>query len=222
MPLIYSFVARETTILAEYTPFSGNFNTVAIECLQRITNPDAKFTIACDRHTFNFLVNNGFTYLVVADEAYGRQIPFAFLERVRDEFEEKFSEKGQTAAAHSLDRSFGPRLKSHMDYCMSHPEEISKIASVQKKVNDVKDVMMENIEKVLERGEKIELLVDKTDQLQNQAEQFQRKGKQLRRAMWWQNCRIKIIVLVVILVLAVVIFLAACFYGGNNCTKTHT
>jgi hypothetical protein len=46
-------------------------------------------------------------YLVVADEAYGRQIPFAFLERVRDEFEEKFSEKGQTAAAHSLDRSFG-------------------------------------------------------------------------------------------------------------------
>ena len=46
-------------------------------------------------------------YLVVADEAYGRQIPFAFLERVRDEFEEKFAEKGQTSPAHSLDRTFG-------------------------------------------------------------------------------------------------------------------
>ncbi len=87
---------------------------------------------------------------------------------------------------------------------------------MQKKVNDVKDVMMENIEKVLERGEKIELLVDKTDQLQNQAEQFQRKGKQLRRAMWWQNCRMKLMVLGIVLVLAVVIFLIACFYGGNN------
>ncbi len=45
-------------------------------------------------------------YLVVADEAYGRQIPFAFLERVRDEFEEKFADKGRVSAAHSLDASF--------------------------------------------------------------------------------------------------------------------
>ena len=35
-------------------------------------------------------------------------------------------------------------------------------------VNEVKDVMVENIEKVLERGERIELLVDKTDVLRNQ------------------------------------------------------
>jgi vesicle-associated membrane protein 72 len=44
---------------------------------------------------------------VVADEEYGRQIPFAFLERVRDEFQAKYAEKGKTAAAHSLDKSFG-------------------------------------------------------------------------------------------------------------------
>ena len=135
MPLIYAFVARDTTVLAEYTPYSGNFNTVAIECLQKLQNPESKFTIACDRHTFNFLVHNGFSectrrrrrmaascmrpgtrlrvacmcaaYLVVADEAYGRQIPFSFLERVRDEFEEKYAEKGRTAPAHSMDRTFG-------------------------------------------------------------------------------------------------------------------
>ncbi len=35
-------------------------------------------------------------------------------------------------------------------------------------VADVKDVMMENIEKVLERGGKIEVLVDKADALNNQ------------------------------------------------------
>ncbi|KAG2452182.1 hypothetical protein HYH02_003213 [Chlamydomonas schloesseri] len=219
MPLIYAFVARGTTVLAEYTPYSGNFNTVAIECLQKLANPEPKFTIACDRHTFNFLVANGFTYLVVADEAYGRQIPFAFLERVRDEFEEKYAEKARTAAALSMDRTFGPRLKSHMEYCMEHPEEISKIAAVQKKVNEVKDVMVENIEKVLERGEKIELLVDKTDDLRNQAEQFQKKGRQLRNKMWWQNCKMKLVVLLAILVLAVVIFLLVCFTGGKNCTK---
>lgn len=46
-------------------------------------------------------------YLVVADEAYGRQIPFAFLERVRDEFEEKYADRGRVSPAHSLDRTFG-------------------------------------------------------------------------------------------------------------------
>ncbi len=35
-------------------------------------------------------------------------------------------------------------------------------------VNEVKGVMVENIEKVLERGEKIELLVDKAEDLQGQ------------------------------------------------------
>jgi hypothetical protein len=46
-------------------------------------------------------------YLVVADEEYGRQIPFAFLERVRDEFQAKCAEKGKTAGANSLNKSFG-------------------------------------------------------------------------------------------------------------------
>jgi vesicle-associated membrane protein 7 len=37
MPLIYSFVARDDkTVLAEYSPYHGNFNTVALECFQHL------------------------------------------------------------------------------------------------------------------------------------------------------------------------------------------
>ena len=31
MPLIYSFVARSTTVLADYTAYTGNFSVVAIQ-----------------------------------------------------------------------------------------------------------------------------------------------------------------------------------------------
>ena len=31
MPLIYSFVARGTTVLADYTAYTGNFSVVAIQ-----------------------------------------------------------------------------------------------------------------------------------------------------------------------------------------------
>ena len=36
-----------------------------------------------------------------------------------------------------------------MQYCVDHPEEVSKLAKVKAQVSEVKGVMMENIEKVL-------------------------------------------------------------------------
>ncbi|KAL3149859.1 hypothetical protein ABBQ38_013680 [Trebouxia sp. C0009 RCD-2024] len=216
MPLIYAFVSRGTTVLADYTSYTGNFSTVAIQCLEKCPTDNSKFTFTCDRHTFNYLVDGGFTFLVVADEGYGRQVPFAFLEKVREEFQQKFADKGRTSPAHSLDKQFGPRLKMHMDYCMEHPEELTKVAAVQKKVDEVKNIMVDNIERVLERGEKIELLVDKTDNLRFQADKFHKTGRQLRSKMWWQNMKMKILVVLVVLILIFVIFLIVCF-SGTNC-----
>ena len=50
-----------------------------------------------------------------------------------------------------------------------------------------------------------------------QAEAFQKKGRQLRNKMWWQNCRMKLIVLGVVLLLGLVIFLLVCFTGVCVC-----
>lgn len=43
----------------------------------------------------------------MADEEYGRQVPFAFLERVQAEWKEKLADKARSATAHSLDKTFG-------------------------------------------------------------------------------------------------------------------
>ncbi|KAF3674586.1 Vesicle-associated membrane protein [Capsicum annuum] len=192
--LIYAFVGRGNVILAEYTDFSGNFNSIAYQCLQKLPASNNKFTYNCDGHTFNYLVDNGFTYCVVAEESVGRQVPIAFLERVKDDFVSKYGGgKAATAPPNSLNKEYGPKLKEHMQYCAEHPEEISKLAKVKAQVSEVKGVMMENIEKgfgpvvraqrliwvrrtlrvktllrVLDRGEKIELLVDKTENLHHQ------------------------------------------------------
>lgn len=201
MPLVYSFVARGTTVLAEYSPFTGNFNQVAVECLTKLPNPESKFTITCDGHTFNFRAQDGYTYLVVADEGYGRQIPFAYLDRIREEFEQKHAEAARDAPELSLNTVFGPRIRFHMEYVTAHPEEISKIAAVQKKVSAVRDVMVDNIDKVLERGDRLDTLNTKAGELESQANMFQKKSKQLRNKMWMQNMRLKIIIFFVILLL---------------------
>lgn len=41
-----------------------------------------------------------------------------------------------------------PRLKDHMQYCVNHPEEISKLSKVKAHLSEVKGIMMDNIEKV--------------------------------------------------------------------------
>jgi hypothetical protein len=56
---------------------------------------------------------------------------------------------------------------------------------VQQQVSEVKEIMMDNIEKVLDRGEKIELLVDKTENLRFQA------GPALDLPLWTLNSALK-------------------------------
>jgi len=59
--LIYSFVARGTVILVEFTDFKGNFTSIAAQCLQKLPSSNNKFTYNCDGRTFNYLVENGFS-----------------------------------------------------------------------------------------------------------------------------------------------------------------
>ncbi|KAF7148154.1 hypothetical protein RHSIM_Rhsim03G0097500 [Rhododendron simsii] len=232
--LIYSFVAKGTVVLAEHTPYSGNFSTIAVQCLQKLPSNSSKYTYSCDGHTFNFLIDSGFVFLVVADESVGRSVPFVFLERVKDDFKQRYGASIRTddphpladdedddlfedrfSIAYNLDREFGPRIKEHMQYCMNHPDEISKLSKLRTQITEVKGIMMDNIEKVLDRGEKIELLVDKTENLQFQADSFQRQGRQLRRKMWLQSLQMKLMVGGVILVVIVILWLIAC--GGFKC-----
>jgi hypothetical protein len=59
-------------------------------------------------------------------------------------------------------------IKRQMEYCVAHPEEVNKMVSVQRKVDEVKGIMMQNVEQVLVRGERLDVLVDRTDDLRDQ------------------------------------------------------
>ncbi|CAL9107089.1 unnamed protein product, partial [Musa textilis] len=192
--LIYSFVARGTMILAEYTEFKGNFTRIAAQCLEKLSDSNNKFSFNCDGHTFNYLVEDGYSecsglrsrllrvsvceienlaaFCIVAVESADREIPIAFLERVKEEFNKRYGGKAATAAANSLSREFGSKLKEHMQYCADHPEEISKMAKMQAQVSELKSAVIEKIEKVLGNKENVDVLVEKAKNLYSQAQDF--------------------------------------------------
>jgi hypothetical protein len=98
-----------------------------MECLQRMQHGyDDKFTVNCDGYTFNYLLHAGYVFAVAADEAYGRQVPFACAQRVCDAWMEKFASKGRSAGPYGMDKNFrlvprvsegwgrwGPRVDRH-------------------------------------------------------------------------------------------------------------
>jgi len=47
------------------------------------------------------------------------------------------------------DWQYRPRLRDQMQYCTDHPEEVSKLSKVKAQVEQVKSIMMENIDKVI-------------------------------------------------------------------------
>ncbi|KAL5206776.1 hypothetical protein ABZP36_034985 [Zizania latifolia] len=209
--LIYAMVARGTVVLAEHTAYAGNFRDIAGQCLQKLPAGDNRLTYTCDAHTFNFLVHQGYAYCVVATESTGRQIPLALLDMIKEDFNKRYAGgKAATAAANSLTRDFGPRLREQMQYCMNHPEEVSRLSKVKAQVSEVKGIMMENIDKVIDRGQQMDTLVSRTEHLHDQAADFRQQGTRMRRKMWYQNMKIKLIVLGIIIALILIIILSVC------------
>jgi len=217
MPIIYSLVARGSVVLAEFTSTSGNFTTVTRRILDKIpVSNDSKMSYVYDRHIFHYIVEDGFTYLCMADEEFGRRIPFAFLEDIKNRFRATYGDRGRTALAYGMNADFSRVLQNQMDY-YSHNPQADRITRVRGEIDDVKSVMVHNIEKVLERGERIELLVDRTENMNQQAFKFKKQSTQLKRAMWWKNVKVMIILAFVIILIVYFIVSFACGFTFAKC-----
>jgi len=205
MSIIYALVARESTVLAEYTDKTGNFTTVTQSILEKITDAETKISYVYDTFMFHIVAEGGFVYLCMADQDFGRRVPFQFLNAVKDIFRAQFADRGRTAIAYGLNKQFAPILKQEMERA---PEQ-DRVSQVKQEIEEVKGVMVHNIEKVLQRGDRIELLVDKTEALDNQAQTFKKRATKLKSAMWWKNAKLMIILGIVIVAIITVIVVVA-------------
>ena len=82
---------------------------------------------------------------------------------------------------------------------------IDKVKKVQSEVEEVKNVMGQNIEKIMKRGEKVEVLLDKSEQLSHESTIFRRTARTLKRKICFKN--IKMIVLISLIVALFIIII---------------
>merc|ERR1711862_764949 len=146
------------TVLAEYTSQSatGNFPTVTRVLLSKIPAQDGQMTYVYDNHVFHYIVENGICYLCMSDELNKHRIPYAFLQDIKELFKSKYGNNDPLSAiAFSYNEEFSMIIKEKLDFYNSEDADksIDNIGLVKSQIDDVKNVMVENIEKILERGE---------------------------------------------------------------------
>lgn len=217
MSLIHALVAAGSTILAEHSAGKRDFSQATQTILSKIPPNNSKLTYVWEQYLFHYISEGGFTYLVMADDSAGRRMPFAFLTDLQRKFTSAPSSSAASdSPAYSQQGSFGPVIADLMHTYNTAPPP-DELVRAQTELNQVKDIMVQNVEQILSRGERIELLVDKTDVMAGQATAFRRGARTVRRQMWWKNTKILALSVVVGLVLMWILAAQFCGAGLNQC-----
>eukprot|EP01104_Vermistella_antarctica_P012798 TRINITY_DN3772_c0_g1_i1.p1 TRINITY_DN3772_c0_g1~~TRINITY_DN3772_c0_g1_i1.p1 ORF type:complete len:220 (+),score=31.86 TRINITY_DN3772_c0_g1_i1:147-806(+) len=184
--IVYALIARGTVVLAEHAIASGNFITISRVILDKLGPEEAKRSFDYDRCVFHFMVHEGITYLCMTDGNFPRRIAFGFLEDVKNSFAATYS---RDAILHShafaMNENYSRTLVGRMEYFTNTPPD--KIHEIRQQIDDTRDIMHENIDKLLERHEKIEMLVQKTETLSNESFVFKKQSEKLKCALIRKN-----------------------------------
>ncbi|KAK9717141.1 hypothetical protein K7432_006416, partial [Basidiobolus ranarum] len=144
MSLIYGLVARGSVILAEHANSSGNFTSVTQHILEKIPPNNSKLTYVYDRYLFHYVCQDGIVYMCMADDSFGRRVPFAFLEDMKSRFLSSYSvDRAKTAPAYGMNE-FSRTIAKQMEF-FSHNPNAYKVSQVLREIEQLKDVMVQNI-----------------------------------------------------------------------------
>ncbi|XP_023002885.1 vesicle-associated membrane protein 711-like [Cucurbita maxima] len=186
MAILYGMVARGHVVLAEFSSTQTNASVIARQVMEKMKqgDDDSNASFSHDRYIFHVKMTDDLTVLCMTDEASGRRIPFAFLEDIHHRFVKTYARTILSAPAYAMNGEFSRILRQQMDHFSNDPNA--------DRLNRLKGegVMMDNIEKVLERGDRLALLVDKTKNIQGNAVRFRRQSRRYRNTSWWRNLKL--------------------------------
>nr|GLL32395.1 vesicle-associated membrane protein 714-like [Ipomoea trifida]GMC68746.1 vesicle-associated membrane protein 714 [Ipomoea batatas]GMD21361.1 vesicle-associated membrane protein 714 [Ipomoea batatas]GME01261.1 vesicle-associated membrane protein 714 [Ipomoea batatas] len=212
MAILYALVARGTTVLAEFSAVTGNAGAVARRIMEKLPEEaESRLCFSQDRYIFHILRSDGLTFLCMANDTFGRRIPFSYLEDVKMRFMKNYGRIASHAPAYAMNDEFSRVLHQQMEFYSSNPSA-DTFSRVRGEVGELRTIMVDNIEKILERGDRIELLVDKTSTMQDSAFHFRKQSKRLRRALWMKNAKLMAVLTCLIVLLLYLIIAAFC--GG--------
>jgi len=209
MPLLYSVIARGTVILAKHASCPGNFVEVTEQILSKVNSKEnSKLTYSHARYLFHYICEDGLIYLCISDDDFERSRAFGFLNEIKRRFQVTYGRRAQTALPYAMNSDFSMVLAAEMKAFSAD----DKVMRMQAQVEDLKTIMVRNIDSLNQRGEKLELLIDRSENLEAGAVSFRTRSHHLERAMCLKNAKITIMLAGLGVLVLFIIVTASC--GG--------
>lgn len=212
MPILYSVVARGPVVLAKYASCTGNFDEVTEKILATIPPENAKLTYSQGPYLFHYICEDNIIYMCITDNALQKSRAFLYLTEIKRRFLTVYGAGAQTAVPYAMNTDFGTVLANEMKYHSESNHEIDLVSRVHGELDELKGIMVKNIDNVALRGVRLELLVNKTENLTASSVTFRKSSRNLARSLFWKNVKIYVIVGAILLVVVYVIVSISC--GG--------
>mmetsp|Transcript_24280 Transcript_24280/g.60833 ORF Transcript_24280/g.60833 Transcript_24280/m.60833 type:complete len:275 (+) Transcript_24280:97-921(+) len=131
--------------------------------------------------TFIYLVDDGVCFVLAVQGDISLRVCFAFLESVRLEYVD-----GAPAHQRKVGKWLSPIMVRELDYWNENPTA-DKLTHMKAEVEEVKGIMIENMNELLARGHALEALQAKTEALEGNAENLYDHSKKLKCAKCKSN-----------------------------------
>ncbi|KAL5276604.1 VAMP7 family protein [Megaselia abdita] len=166
MPILYSVISRGATVLAKFAECVGNFAEVTEQIINRIPiNESHKLTYTHGSYRIHYICENRIIYMCITDDVFEKEKAYLFLTDIKQDFNSTYGLQIATAISYGMNTEFSRVLKQKMHHFSTVEDE--KIRRIAGQLDEVKDIMVKNIDSLKDRGERLELLVNKTENLSN-------------------------------------------------------
>ncbi|PPR89507.1 hypothetical protein GOBAR_AA31168 [Gossypium barbadense] len=169
MAILYALVARGSVVLAEFTAASTSASAIARQILEKTSGDN----------DINVSVPLKVQCAISVQEWGNERIPFAFLEDMHQRFVRTYGGAVLSALPYGMNDEFSRVLSQQVEYYSNDPNA-DRINRLKGEMSQVRNVMIENIDKVLERGDRLELLVDKTANMQGNTFRFRKQARRFK------------------------------------------
>jgi len=188
--IIYSAIGHGGVLLVSHQKGSGAYEDTAGNIFKKLSaEPNSRVTYASQNFNFHCVVNNGMVFVCAADLSYGKHQAYTFLAEIQQKWDARPGTGG---------RDFSGSLAQTMETFSSGRVPSDRLQTLNNQVSEVKSILTQNIEKVLERGERLDDLMAKTEDLEAGALQFRTTGRRVARKMWWKNIKMMLILGIVV------------------------
>ena len=141
-------------------------------------------------------------FIVYVDAAYPERFVFAMIDEIKNEN----ILANVNEATKELDPLGRKQLKGIVDKYQDK-DKLDKINEIQQDVNDIKVDVKDNINKMVQNIDDVNELQEKSDALKDASKDYHDNAQEVKQITWWQNFKIRIIlILIILIVLGLILF----------------